>query len=132
MNRQEINKCLEATMPILDRIIDPEISTAISLLLNLVESLAQKIEELQKEIQFLKDESNKLKGEQGKPKVRPQKKNAPDNHSSEKDRKKREKKKERSLEAKRKIALKLIAPLFSKWTQNNFHQTYSEKVTNLL
>jgi hypothetical protein len=106
MNRQEVNKCLEAVTPILDRIVDPEISTAISLLLNLVESLSQKIEGSQKEIQSLKDEVNKLKGEQGKPKVRPQKQKALDNHSSEEDRKKRGKKKEKKPRGKKKDSIK--------------------------
>lgn len=58
---------------------------AITVLLNLVESMKQENQELRAEVQRLRDEINRLKGEQGKPAI---KGDTPKDHSSEKERRK--------------------------------------------
>jgi hypothetical protein len=58
---------------------------AITVLLNLVESMKQENQELRAEVQRLRDEINRLKGEQGKPAIKGE---TPKDHSSEKERRK--------------------------------------------
>ena len=73
----------------LDRIKDPEIRQAVSLLANLLEQSLTEIDRLRTENQLLKDEINRLKGEQGKPDIKPSKRppQVPaGDHSSEKQR----------------------------------------------
>ena len=92
MDSQKIKDSLASLTVIFEKIDALEVRTAISLLLNIVESLVDENETYRKTIQELTDEINRLKGEQGKPKIRPQKNNGKGNHSSEEERKKRRKK----------------------------------------
>jgi FtsZ-binding cell division protein ZapB len=59
---------------------------AIGLLLNLVEELKSENDALREEVQALRDEVNRLRGEQGQPKIKGNKKQPKQDHSSEKER----------------------------------------------
>ena len=63
-----------------------EARQVIKLLLNLLEEFRSENDALRKEVQALRDEINRMKGEQGKPDVKPGKKSAGQDHSSEKER----------------------------------------------
>ena len=101
----EIKKTLETVTNIIERIVEPDIQTAVGILLNLVEKLVKENDDLRKNNQELKNEINRLKGEQGQPTIRPQKKDK-DNHSSEDERNKRKKKKSRKKRSKKKDVIK--------------------------
>ena len=106
MSKKTIASKLDEISHLLNSIIKPEIHSAITTLLNLVESLTQENEEKNQTIQKLKDENNRLKGEQGQPTVRPQTKPDDQDHSSEDDRKKRKKKKPRKKRLKKQDTIK--------------------------
>jgi len=107
MDSQKIKKSLEAITPLFDRIVEPDIRAGLALMLNLLEDLVCACEDQHKTIQDLKDENNRLKGEQGKPKIRPQKKDRNDDHSSDKDRNNRKKKTAKKKRSKKKAIIKV-------------------------
>lgn len=61
--------------------------TAVRKLLNLIEELKAENQVLREEVTRLEDEINRLKGEQGRPRIKPNKKKAGQDHSSEQERK---------------------------------------------
>ena len=75
----------------LSRIQDEQTRELIVRLMNLIEQLAAENRELRAKNQELRDEINRLKGEQGKPNIKGNKRkpDAPQNHSSEKERRSR-------------------------------------------
>ncbi|HQF61507.1 MAG TPA: transposase [Anaerolineaceae bacterium] len=75
----------------LSRIQDEQTRELIVRLMNLIEQLAAENRDLRAKNQELRDEINRLKGEQGKPNIKGNKRkpDAPQNHSSEKERRSR-------------------------------------------
>jgi hypothetical protein len=61
---------------------------AIIKILNIVEEISNENKRLRAEVQQLRDENNRLKGEQGQPKVKANKSQQNQDHSSEKERRK--------------------------------------------
>ena len=106
IDKKNIVTKLESITPLLDTISQPEIHSAMTILLNLVESLSHESEKQRQTIQELKNENNRLKGEQGQPSVRPQKASDNADHSSEEDRKKRGKKNKPKKRPKKKDVVK--------------------------
>jgi len=65
---------------------DPAVRRLVQQVLNVVEQLAQTVADLRAENQALRDENARLKGEQGKPAIRPAASAAPQDYSSEAER----------------------------------------------
>ena len=100
MSPSELQKILHNIDVRPDALGNEKLSSALSILLQLVERLSEENEKLKIENQKLRDENSLLKGEQGKPKIRGNKKPGED-ISSEKERKKREKKKKKKSKSKK-------------------------------
>lgn len=73
----------------LDAIREPEARRVIDVLLHLIEEQAAQVGQLKAENQALRDEVARLKGEQGQPRVLPNKRPAPTDHASERERRER-------------------------------------------
>ena len=86
----------------LDSITDPVTRASVTVLLNLIEQLAQENQDFKEQIQTLRDEINRLKGEQGRPHIRPQKKKDGD-ISSEKERNPKENRPPKQLKIPKKV-----------------------------
>ncbi|MCD4810719.1 MAG: transposase [Methanosarcinales archaeon] len=101
MNPKSIEQQLESLKIHPDKILDEDISNAITLLFQLVEESYIENEKLKTEIQKLRDEINLLKGEQGKPDIPSSKKKQKGDISSENERKKQEPPKQKRSKAKK-------------------------------